>query len=59
MFTDYLNNIRITKAKELMIKTSLKSNEIAIRVGYTNSNYFYRVFKKYTGEYPSEFKDNI
>ena len=59
MFTDYLNNIRITEAKELMIKTSLKSNEIAIRVGYTNSNYFYRVFKKYTGEYPSDFKDNI
>lgn len=56
-FSDYLIDIRMSKAIDLMKKTSLKAYEIGEKVGYTNSQYFYVVFKKYTGKTPSEFKE--
>jgi AraC-like DNA-binding protein len=34
--------------------TALKANDIAARIGYSNVNYFYTLFKKYKGYYPSE-----
>ena len=57
MFTDYLNNTRITVAKSFLLETEMSSNEISTKVGYNNSNYFYRVFKKYTGLYPTEYRE--
>lgn len=56
MFTNYLNYLRIEKAKELLLNPNLKANEIAVKVGYANQNYFYNIFRKYTGIYPSEYK---
>lgn len=56
LLTNYVNNIRIKKAKELLISTSLKAAEISKLVGYVNPNYFYRTFKKIAGTSPSEFK---
>ncbi len=55
-FTKYLNNLRVRKAKKLLLYTSLKANEVADEVGYNDPNYFYTVYKKYTGLYPSEFQ---
>jgi ABC-type sugar transport system substrate-binding protein/AraC-like DNA-binding protein len=55
-FTTYLNTLRLRKAEELLRYTSLKTAEIADRIGYTNVNYFYTLFKKYKGYYPSESK---
>lgn len=57
MFTDYLNNVRIERAKELIAGTPLKMNEIAERVGYTNQGHFFRSFKKLTGLSPAEYKE--
>ena len=57
LFSDYLNSIRIGKARELLEITNLKANEISEYIGYTDPNYFYRVFKKYVGLYPSEYRD--
>ncbi len=54
-FSRYLNNLRIEKAKILLRSTNIKANKIAIEVGYSDSNYFYNIFKKYTGIYPSEY----
>ena len=54
-FSRYLNNLRIEKAKELLVSTNIKANKIALEVGYSDSNYFYNIFKKYTGIYPSEY----
>jgi two-component system, response regulator YesN len=59
LFSDYLNDYRIDKAKELLNTTNMKASEIAKKVGYNDSNYFYKVFKKYTGLYPSEYKYGI
>ncbi|GEM_PF-1146804 len=56
-FSRYLNNLRIERAKILLLETNSKANKIAIEVGYSDSNYFYNIFKKYTGMYPSEYLD--
>ncbi len=55
-FTTYLNELRLRKSEELLRYTSLKTSEIASRIGYTSVNYFYTLFKKYKGYYPSESK---
>ncbi|RCW72007.1 helix-turn-helix domain-containing protein [Saliterribacillus persicus] len=54
-FIDYLTDIRINKAKELLLNSDLKINEIAEKVGYRHS-YFNRIFKKEVGVPPSQFR---
>ena len=55
-FIEYLTNVRIRKAIELLRTTSLSSNEIAYRIGYQNPRYFYSVFRKVVGQPPNEFR---
>ncbi|MBP1996038.1 response regulator transcription factor [Paenibacillus eucommiae] len=56
LFTSYLNQYRIERAKELLMNRALSAKQIALEVGYPNADYFYKVFKKTTGVYPSEYK---
>jgi two-component system response regulator YesN len=56
MFTDYLNHLRIDAAMRLIIDTDDTINVIGKKVGYEDSNYFYKLFKKYVGVYPNSFK---
>ncbi|WP_110930058.1 response regulator transcription factor [Paenibacillus bouchesdurhonensis] len=58
-FTEYINRYRIEKAKELLRTTNLKVQEIARNVGYWETGYFYKQFKKYVGISPTEFKGLI
>ncbi len=53
----YLVQLRMETAKELLNMTSLKSFEIAERVGFSDANYFSNSFKKYIGVSPSEFRN--
>jgi two-component system, response regulator YesN len=55
-FADYINKFRIDKAKELLLDSRLKVNEIAKQVGYWEIGYFYKQFKKYVGIVPGEYK---
>lgn len=55
-FSDYITNIRIDHAKELLIKTSLKNYEIAEKVGFRNATYFNSVFKKREGMTPKAYR---
>ncbi|TQK63002.1 iron complex transport system substrate-binding protein [Brevibacillus sp. AG162] len=55
---DYLIQVRIQKAQELLRQTNLGLKEVAESVGYTDSYYFSRIFKKYTGFSPSVYKEN-
>jgi two-component system response regulator YesN len=55
-FIDYLTDIRIQKAKELMEETNLSLKEICYEVGYKDPNYFSRVFKKVTGITPTDYR---
>ena len=56
-FIEYLTNIRIDKAKELLDSTSLSIKEICVSCGYTDPNYFSRSFKKKVGVTPTEYKE--
>lgn len=55
-FTDYLNLLRIERAKTLLASTELKEKSISLEIGYSDHNYFYRVFKKYEGVSPSTYR---
>ncbi|MDT8860702.1 response regulator transcription factor [Alkalihalobacillus sp. MEB130] len=57
-FIDYLTHLRVTKAKELLNDQTVTLKKIAIEVGYRDPNYFSRVYKKTTGESPSEYRAN-
>lgn len=56
---NYLNLIRISKAKRLIATTHLNFNEIGYLVGVENPYYFSRLFKKITGISPSEYYKNL
>jgi len=55
-FTDYFNRFRILQAKKLLKETPLKVHEVARQVGYWESGYFHKQFKKIVGISPAEFK---
>jgi len=55
-FIDYLNDIRIDNAKELLAKSDKKIYHIAKAVGYNNVKYFFRVFKKREGLTPEQYR---
>ena len=58
-FVDYLTDLRIRKAIELLHDDSMKMYEIAERVGYASQHYFSNVFKKKMGISPIDYKRNI
>lgn len=55
---DYINKYRLEKAKQMMRGGNLAATEIAKRVGYCNMSTFIRVFKKYEGMTPGQYKKN-
>lgn len=54
-FSNYLKNIRIEKAKNLILTTDMKIYEVACKVGYPDQKYFSKVFKEYTGVSAKQF----
>lgn len=56
-FTEYLNELRIKKAKQLLQDAKWKVYEVAEQTGYQNYKYFNKVFKKYTGFSPKEYRN--
>ncbi len=55
-FVEYLTEVRIANAKELLRETSLSIAEICTRVGYLDQKHFIATFKKYAGIKPGEFR---
>ncbi|WP_028550161.1 response regulator [Paenibacillus sp. UNC451MF] len=55
-FSDHLTELRIERAKELIVREVCKMSDLAERVGYPNSSYFTKVFKKTTGLTPMEYR---
>ncbi|CAM3805095.1 AraC family transcriptional regulator [Cohnella lubricantis] len=53
---DYTNSLRIEKAKQLLLESSLNMTQIASEVGYYNVQSFNRFFRKYEGMPPSSYK---
>lgn len=54
--TDYIRDRRIERAKELLVSTDDSIASIAASVGYADSNYFTKVFRRYTQKAPGEWR---
>ncbi|WP_294743642.1 helix-turn-helix domain-containing protein [uncultured Exiguobacterium sp.] len=55
--SDYIQTIRLNRAKELLSETEARIYEIALEVGYQDDKYFRKVFKKQFGMTPNEFRE--
>jgi two-component system response regulator YesN len=55
-FKEYLTEVRIKRAKELLRSTTLRSFEISYQIGYSDPHYFSYVFRKHTGLSPKEYR---
>ena len=58
-FNRYLNNVRITKAKELIRSCNLRLTDISQMVGYDDQSYFTKVFRRITGMSPNEYRKKV
>ena len=55
-FSEYLTSIRMKEAERLLTHTTLSLEEIAVQCGIQDYYYFNKVFKKYSGATPSQYR---
>ena len=53
-----MKEIRISRAKELLVTTELHIAEIGLRVGFENEKHFMKVFRSMVGVSPTEYRRN-
>lgn len=58
-FVNFLKEIRINQAKELLETTDWKIQEISSKVGYENEKNFMKIFKSTCGISPTEYRKNL
>jgi len=58
-FVEYRNMLRINHSKELLSVKDMPVNELAEKIGYKDSKYFIKVFKKLTGMTPGEYRSSV
>jgi two-component system response regulator YesN len=56
LFVKYLTNIRMLKAKELLMNTNLQVKQIAEKVGYYSTRHFTKLFTETYTSYPSDYR---
>ncbi|WP_405156205.1 helix-turn-helix domain-containing protein [Paenibacillus sp. FSL K6-0108] len=56
-FGDYVTNMRIRRAMDMLVVSPAKVSEVAAISGYEDVKYFSRLFKKHTGKTPSEYRE--
>ena len=57
-FSNYVEGLRIEKAKGLLKNTSMTVGEISVATGYGSTNSFCRAFKRVTGDSASEYRND-
>ena len=57
-FGEYIRKLRIEKAKELMENPAYSLTEVAYLTGFSDQSHFTRIFKRHTGQSPSDYKKN-
>ncbi|MGU1998591.1 GlxA family transcriptional regulator [Pseudomonas aeruginosa] len=55
----YLQQVRVDRAKKLLLATPLSIREIAYEVGYENVSFFVRLFRKEAGDTPSHWRGRV
>jgi two-component system response regulator YesN len=57
-FVEYLTKVRMEKAYQMLGEGGFTIREVAEKTGFTDSNYFSRVFRQYHGKAPSSLKEH-
>ncbi len=57
-FVEYLTELRVAKSRELLRETNDSIKEICYKIGYSDPNYYCKIFKRVTGRTPTEYRDN-
>lgn len=57
VFSEYINHYRLEKSKELLRDTQLRVGDIGKKVGYGDTTYFYKQFKRNVGATPTEWRN--
>ena len=57
-FSDYLTKVRVSRAKELLME-GRSVEDVSDCVGYSDGNYFIKIFKKYVGVTPSKYRKSV
>lgn len=55
-FSNYVNQKKIEYAKKILLSTDMSVNEVASRLGFSDCSYFIKVFRKITGNSPSQYR---
>lgn len=55
-YIDYINDLKVERAKELLKNREIKSYEVAQQLGFENESYFSKIFKRYSGFSPHEYR---
>ena len=55
-FVEYLTDIRLDKAEDLLLNTNLSILDISVATGFENQSYFTKVFKGRDGMTPRQFR---
>ena len=55
--SQYIADVRVQHARELLRDRSLKLYDVAVQAGYKDANYFTKIFKKAVGVTPSEYRE--
>ncbi|MEW4413470.1 response regulator [Clostridium sp. AN503] len=58
-FTSYLTEYRVNEAKKMLEQPTVNVKEVGKAVGYGDANYFAKVFKRITGQSPTEYRQEI
>ncbi|MNR32770.1 Bifunctional transcriptional activator/DNA repair enzyme AdaA [compost metagenome] len=57
-FNDFVREVRVNHAKNMLVQTGKSIGWIATQAGYPNEKYFSKVFRELTGMLPGEFRKN-
>lgn len=58
-FIDYVNGYRVEQARRLLAQSTYTASEVGFKTGFSSSQNFNRVFKKYSGMTPGQFRSQI
>ena len=53
---DYINGLRINRAMQMLATTDISVNDISDGLGFSNSNYFHKIFKQYMDTSPAAYR---
>ena len=56
---DYINGLRINRAMQMLATTDTSVNDISDSLGFSNSNYFHKIFKQYMDTSPAAYRKMV